>query len=160
MMHILEKVHDFNCRMLNVWCKTNADGLFAMDDWGAQRSLLINPSIWKELFKPMYRDYSDIAHKYGKKLFFHSDGNTLDIIPELINIGFDAVNLQIFCIGIENIAQFKGKITFWGEIDRQHILPHGTHEQVDAAVRSVYETLWANGGAIAQCEFGRRCAAR
>jgi hypothetical protein len=66
----------------------------------------------------------------------------------------DAVNLQIFCIGIENIAQFKGKITFWGELDRQHLLPEGTPDQIDEAVRQVYAAVWADGGAIAQCEFG------
>jgi hypothetical protein len=125
-----------------------------MDDWGTQRALLINPQVWIKRFKPIYRDYVDIAHKYGKKLFFHSDGYTLDIIPHFIELGVDAVNLQIFCIGIEKIAQFRGKITFWGEIDRQHILVRGTLDEIDAAVRAVCSAVWDNGGAIAQCEFG------
>jgi hypothetical protein len=46
-------------------------------------------------------------------------------------------------------------ITFWGEIDRQQILPFGTREQVAEAVRRVKEALWTpKGGIIAQCEFG------
>jgi hypothetical protein len=155
MLKMLEKVHDFYCRLTELWCKnTNVDGFFAMDDWGSMRGLLINPEVWIKRFKPLYRDYVDIAHKYGKKFFFHSDGHTLDIIPHLIDLGFDAVNLQIFCIGIEKIAQFKGKITFWGEMDRQHLLPRGTSEEIDAAVKKVRSAIWADGGAIAQCEFG------
>ncbi|GHU63240.1 uroporphyrinogen decarboxylase [Clostridia bacterium] len=155
MLKMLARIHDFNCRLMELWCsKTNIDGFWAMDDWGSQRSLLINPETWVKYFKPLYRDYSNIAHKYGKKLFFHSDGFTLDIIPHLIDLGFDAVNLQIFCIGLENIEQFKGKITFWGEIDRQHLLPRGSLSDIDAAVRSVRAAIWDNGGAIAQCEFG------
>lgn len=154
MLAILDKVHDFNCRLLKVWCQTNVDGLFAMDDWGTQKALIINPEFWVKIFKPLYRDYSDIAHSYGKKLFFHSDGNTLGIIPHLIDIGVDAVNLQVFCIGIENIAQFKGKIAFWGEIDRQHLLPRGTLREIDDAVKEIYAATWDKGGAIAQCEFG------
>jgi uroporphyrinogen-III decarboxylase len=125
-----------------------------MDDWGAQRNLLIDPAVWKARFKPLYKDYVDIAHKHGKKFFFHSDGDTLAIIPELIDLGVDAANLQIFAIGVDNLAQFKGKITFWGEMDRQHLLPHGSANEIDAAVSKVYDTVWKDGGAIGQCEFG------
>lgn len=57
-------------------------------------------------------------------------------------------------MGVENLAQFKGKLTFWGEIDRQNLIPHGTLSEIDAAVASVRETLWQDGGCIAQCEFG------
>jgi len=156
MLKMLERVHDFYCRVLEVWAKTKVDALFAMDDWGTQKSLLINPEVWHKRFKPLYRDYVDIAHSSGKKIFFHSDGCTFDIVEGLIDVGFDAVNLQIFAIGVERLKPFKGRITFWGEMDRQHLLPKGTPEMMDAAVEAVYETLWEPGlgGAIAQCEFG------
>ena len=103
---------------------------------------------------PMYRDYINIAHEYGKKMFMHSDGNIIRIIPKLIDLGLDVINSQIFCIGIDNLAPYKGKITFWGEIDRQSLIPNGTVEDIDAAVQKVYDTLWDNGGCIAECEFG------
>ncbi|GHV80683.1 uroporphyrinogen decarboxylase [Spirochaetia bacterium] len=155
MLKMLNRVHAFYCQLMELWCsKTNIDGFFAMDDWGSQRSLLINPKTWVKYFKPLYKDYVTIAHKYGKKMFFHSDGFTLDIIPHLIELGYDAVNLQIFCMGIEKIAQFKGKITFWGEVDRQHLLPEGTTKDIRDAIKTVHDTLWQDGGCIAQCEFG------
>lgn len=154
MMEFLGRMHDHNCRLLEKWAKTDVDALQFMDDWGSQNSLLINPALWVELFKPMYKDFADIAKAHGKKLFMHSDGNTIAIIPHLIEIGLDAMNTQIFCIGVENLAPFAGKLTFWGEIDRQHLLPFGSLKDIDAAVDSVYNTLWRDGGCIAQCEFG------
>lgn len=154
MQEFFKKLHDFYCRLLEKWAHTDIDGLNCMDDWGSQENLLIHPEIWTEYFKPMYRDYAQIAHSHGKKLFMHSDGNTLQLYPHLIEIGLDAFNSQLFCIGVENLEQFRGKITFWGEIDRQHILPQGTEQDVAAAVEKVYDTLWHNGGCIAQCEFG------
>ena len=154
MMHFIKKLHTFYCELVEAWAKTDVDAISFMDDWGSQNSLLINPDTWVELFKPMYKDYINIAHRYGKKAFMHSDGNTLAIYPHLLELGLDAFNSQIFCIGAENLAPFKGKITFWGEIDRQHILPAGTTEDVDQAVAKIYETLWDQGGCIAQCEFG------
>lgn len=154
MLEFMEKMHDFYCRLLTKWAQTDVDALNMMDDWGSQNALLINPELWDKYFRPMYKDYIDIAHKHGKKMFMHSDGYTLDIIPRLIDLGLDALNCQIFCMGVDKLKQFKGKITFWGEIDRQHLIPNGTLQQIDEAVKSVYDNLWDNGGCIAQCEFG------
>ncbi len=154
MLSFVRDMHAFYCELLEVWAATDVDGLNIMDDWGGQNSLLIDPAVWREIFKPMYRDYIEIAHGAGKKMFMHTDGHTLSIFPDLIELGLDAINAQIFCIGVDKLAPFAGQITFWGEIDRQHLLPHGTPEDIDRAVRTVYETLWRNGGCIAQCEFG------
>lgn len=154
MLDFMERMHGFYFALLEKWAQTEVDALNFMDDWGSQKSLLISPELWKTYFKPMYRDYIAIAKKYGKKTFMHSDGCILDIYPHMIELGLDALNSQIFCMGIEKLEQFRGKITFWGEIDRQHILPEGTPEQVEEAVKSVKESLWAGGGCIAQCEFG------
>lgn len=150
----IEKMHDFYCRWVEVWAQTDVDGISMMDDWGSQRSLLIDPKLWVKVFKPLYRDYIAIAKKYGKKTFMHSDGYTLDIIPHLIDLGLDAFNTQIFCIGLDKLAQFRGRITFWGEVDRQHLLADASPEDVQAAITEVDRILWSDGGCIAQCEFG------
>ena len=154
MIEFMKRMHDFYCRLLEKWAKTDVDALNMMDDWGSQNDLLIHPDLWDEYFKPMYRDYIQIAHSHGKKMFMHSDGHILRIIPKLIDLGLDVLNSQIFCMGVENLEQFAGKITFWGEIDRQHLLCTGTLEDIDNAVEKVYKTLWRDGGCIAQCEFG------
>lgn len=154
MLEFMKRMHDFYSRLMEKWAKTDVDALNMMDDWGSQKDLLIHPQLWEEFFAPMYRDYIEIAHQHGKKIFMHSDGNILRVIPKLIDLGLDAVNSQLFCMGLENLEQFRGKITFWGEIDRQHLLPEGTPADIDRAVEAVYKTLWKDGGCIAQCEFG------
>ncbi|MDR1094456.1 MAG: methyltransferase [Clostridiales bacterium] len=150
----MNKLHTFYCDLCEKWAQTDADCLFFMDDWGTQRSLLINPALWRELFKPMYKDYIDIAKKHGKKAFMHSDGYTLDILPDLAELGLDAVNAQIFCMGLDNLKPLRGKLTFWGEIDRQWLLPRGTADDIRKAVRQVRDALYDDGYCIAQCEFG------
>ena len=154
LLEFMKRMHDYYCRLMTKWAKTDVDALNMMDDWGSQNDLLISPALWEEFFMPMYRDYIQIAHSHGKKIFMHSDGNILRIIPRLIDLGLDAVNSQLFCMGVENLAPYRGKITFWGEIDRQHLLPSGSREDIDRAVEQVYRTLWQDGGCIAQCEFG------
>ena len=54
-----------------------------------------------------------------------------------------------------SIADPKGRITFWGEIDRQHVLPSPDPEKGRAAARRVFERLHdPTGGLIGQFEFG------
>jgi hypothetical protein len=154
LLSFLHEMHGFYCELLGAWARTDVDALRIMDDWGSQRALLIAPKLWRELFKPLYRDYAHIAHQHGKKLFMHSDGHITAIYPDLVEIGIDAVNSQIFCMGAETLAAHAGHITFWGEIDRQHLLPEGTPADITSAVRTVHHQLWRNGGCIAQCEFG------
>lgn len=154
MLAFINKMHAFYCELLELWAKTEVDALNMMDDWGSQNTLLISPDTWQRMFKPMYQDYIDIAHRAGKRMFMHSDGHTLAIYPHLVELGLDAFNSQMFCIGVEKLAPFKGQITFWGEIDRQHLLPYGSLQDIEDAVALVKDTLWHNGGCIAQCEFG------
>lgn len=153
-----DKLHAFFVAEMKFWASTPVDGVSFMDDWGTQRALLISPKMWRAFYKPLYKEYCDILHAAGKFVFFHSDGFIEDIYPDLIEIGVDAVNSQLFCMDMEKLGrEYAGKITFRGEIDRQHLLPFGTEEEVRAGVRRAYKALCPNGvltGCIAQCEWG------
>ena len=155
-IQLRDMLHDYYLTELERWIETDVDGIAFMDDWGAQNQLLISPEMWRALFKPLYAEYCEIIHGAGKYAFMHSDGHITAIYPDLIEIGVDALNSQLFCMDIESLARrFKGKITFWGEIDRQYILPFGTVQEVKAAVRRVRRALDdGTGGVIAQFEWG------
>jgi len=153
---LLEIIHQYYMKEVEFWASTDVDAIFIMDDWGAQNQLLIPPPLWRELFKPLYKKYSDLAHQNGKFIFMHSDGNITEIYDDLIEIGIDAINSQLFCMDMEEIAKkAKGKITFWGEIDRQHVLPATDKQFVIDAVKKVAKNLYdPSGGIIAQFEIG------
>jgi hypothetical protein len=149
-------LHEFFLKELALWGETEVDGILFMDDWGSQQNLLISPGMWRSFFKPLYQEYCDLIHSKNKYVFFHSDGNIEQIYSDLIEIGVDALNSQLFCMNIEELGrQYKGKITFFGELDRQYILPFGKRDDIRNAVQRVKNALWmAEGGLIAQCEFG------
>lgn len=152
-----DRLHEFYIKEMEMWANTDVDGVSFMDDWGSQINLLISPALWRNFFKPLYKDYCDILHRKGKYAFFHSDGNIEVIYPDLVEIGIDAVNSQLFCMNMEELGnKYAGKITFWGEIDRQNILPFGSVEDVKAAVVRVAKALLKEekSGVIAQCEWG------
>jgi len=154
---LMTMVHEYYCEDVTRWAASDVDAVALMDDWGSNTSLLISPDMWRELFKPMYRDYCEIVRKAGKYVFFHSDGNIESIYGDLIEVGVHALNSQLFCMDIEGLgARHRGKITFWGEIDRQQVLPYGSTADVREAVSRVRRSLYdPRGGVIAQCEWGK-----
>lgn len=153
-----DMLHDFFLREMRMWAATDVDGVSFMDDWGTQKSLLISPETWRKVYKPLYKEYCEILHNAGKYVFFHSDGFIEEIYPDLIEIGVDAINSQLFCMDIERLGrEYAGKITFWGEMDRQQILPFGSPDDVRRAVERVAAAVFRGGiptGVIAQCEMG------
>jgi hypothetical protein len=154
---LLSMLHEFFMAELEMWVKTDVDAIGFMDDWGSQKALLISPALWRTMFKPLYREYCQLIKEHGKFVFFHSDGNIEAIYGDMIDVGVDAINSQLFCMDIEKLgALYSGKITFHGEIDRQHLLPFGTPAQVREAVQRVAKNMLRNGktGVIAQCEWG------
>ncbi len=156
-LRLRDLLHTFYIQEMTMWAATDVDGVWFMDDWGSQTNLLISPTLWRELFKPLYAQYCQILHAHGKFAFFHSDGNIEKIYPDLIEIGVDAINSQLFCMDIERLGeQYAGKITFWGEIDRQFVLPFGSRLDVEKAVDRVANALMKKHrtGVIAQCEWG------
>jgi hypothetical protein len=155
MKTLISKIHNQYLKEVEAWSKTDVNAIGIMDDWGMQKGMIVSPEYFRKYYKKLYREYAEIAHHYGKYVFMHSDGNITEIIPDLIEAGVDALNSQLFCMDIEELGEkFRGKITFWGEIDRQKLLPEGTKKEILDAVNLVFENLYANGGVIAQCEFG------
>lgn len=158
LFRLRDMVHEYFMRLLELWVRTDVDAVHLADDWGSQQALLISPAMWRAFYKPLYKDYCDLAHRHGKLVLMHSDGYIKDIIPDLIEIGVNAVNSQLFVMPIEELAEeFAGKICFWGEIDRQRLLTSGTPDEVRAAVRRVAKAFLKKGrtGVVGQCYPGK-----
>jgi uroporphyrinogen decarboxylase len=149
-----DMVYEFYLKEVEMWADTDVDGIHIDDDWGTQMALLISPKIWRGFFKPIYKAFCDIAHSKGKNLVMHSDGNIAEIIPDLIEIGVNAINVQLDCMDFEKLAeQYHGKVTFWGGFDRQYLLPFGTVDEVRKEVRRIGNAFFKYGrtGLIGQC---------
>ena len=142
---------------VDAWLCLDIDGMAFGDDWGSQRALLVSPQVFREKFKARYQELIDKIKKAGKKVFFHSDGYIFDLYGEFIGMGVDAMNSQLWCMGVEKVAEaYAGKLTFWGEISRQNILPTGTPEEVKSAAACMKAALQVSGGGlIGQSEINR-----
>lgn len=157
MMQMIDIVMDFMRVYVDAWLQMDIDAMAFGDDWGTQISLLISPDSWRKLFKPLYLELIQKIKAAGKKVFFHSDGCIFDLYGDFIELGVDAINSQLWCMGVEKVAErYGGQITFWGEISRQTTLPKGTPDDVRQAAEKMKRLLHKNGGGlIGQSEFNR-----
>lgn len=157
MYSMIGHVMDFERVYVDKWLELDIDAIGFGDDWGSQISLLISPEKWREIFKPLYKELIQKIKAAGKKVFFHSDGYILDLYPEFIELGVDAVNSQLWCMGVEKVAEkYAGKITFWGEISRQTTLPKGTPGEIFQCAEVLKKNLLVNGGGlIGQSELNK-----
>lgn len=124
------------------------------DDVCGQDGWLIRPDLYRRLIKPKQRRLVEaIKKKTDAKLFYHSCGATFDLIPDLIEIGFDILNpVQVSARGMDTkrLKQTFGKdITFWGGgVDTQHVLPFGKQQEVIDEVKRRIDDLAPGGGFV------------
>jgi uroporphyrinogen decarboxylase len=122
------------------------------DDLGTQESLMISPATYREMLKPVHAKLiAFIKSKTKAKIFFHSDGDVFDLIPDFLEIGVDILNpIQSGAGRMSDLLRLKktyGKdLVLCGAIDTQRILPYGTPEQVRAEVKRVCSILGPGGG--------------
>jgi uroporphyrinogen decarboxylase len=124
------------------------------DDICGQDGWLIRPDLYRKLIKPKQRRLVEaIKKKTDARLFYHSCGATFDLIPDLIEIGFDILNpVQVSARGMDTkrLKQAFGKdITFWGGgVDTQHVLPFGNQQEVIDEVKRRIDDLAPGGGFV------------
>jgi uroporphyrinogen decarboxylase len=149
---MLGMLHDFSCKEMEIWANTDVDGVVFHDDLGGDDSLLIAPEMWREIFKPLYREYCNILHAKDKFVFFRSQGNVVDILGDLIKIGVDAVHLQIQKMDVEKLAKrFRGRMTFWGEFAPTALGAPNIGQVKEGALKIRRALDYGSGGVIVQC---------
>lgn len=150
--YLLDQITDARLSMARFFAQNDVDVLILGDDVSMQTGMLMSPATWRKWFKGRMANIITAAReiKPGLPVFYHSDGNPEEIIPELIEIGVTILNpVQPECIRPEAIKQAYGdRLALWGCIGTQTTMPFGTPEDVRAEVRRLVETVGADGGLV------------
>ena len=141
------------CRNVLEEVGPEVDVIMASDDLGLQNGLMMPPETFRQLLKPRLAKYFGVMHELSPaKVLFHTCGSVADILGDLIDIGVDALNpVQVTAAGMEPATlkkQWGDRLAFWGAIDTQHVLPHGTVAEVEAEVERRIEELGQGGGYV------------
>jgi len=153
---LLNKVLDIKMELYGKFLDVTGEYLDVVQlfgDLGGQNSSLFSPNLYREIIKPLDKELIEmIKSKTQAKVFFHTDGDSYDFIPDLIEIGVDILNpIQVSAADMNPSKlkrEFGNDLCFWGGIDTQRILPYGTPEQVDKEVKTRIKELAPGGGYV------------
>lgn len=124
------------------------------DDMGDGRGVTIGPRLWREIYKPHYRELFQGWHARTRmKVNLHCCGSVSDILDDLIECGVDVYNpVQISGTNMspESLKQrFGDRLIFYGgAFDAIQTPPHTPAEVVYETVRANIAALRKGGGYI------------
>lgn len=124
------------------------DEVFWPDDMGYKHSQFFSVSTYRELLKPFHKRAVDWAHAKGIKARLHSCGDVNPFVPELIDIGMDALNPLEVKAGMDPVAlkrQYGDKLLFHGGLDA---LLWSKPDAFVAAMEAVVPVMKQSGGYI------------
>ena len=163
LQRVVDLVADFNYTLTRaVLDKVTPDTFGASDDLGSQRAALVSPKTFRRWLKPGYARCMQAARAAGCVVSMHSDGYLLELVDDLIDAGLTLLNPQV---GPNTLAgqeeRMKGRLCIALDLDRQHILPQGTPQEVRDHVREAVQVLGSpRGGLMLQAEINADCPLR
>jgi len=147
---LLDALCDYNVALVGQAAKYDIDAVYFGDDWGSQRGLMMSPRMWEHFLKPRLARQYQAAKQAGKFVTIHSCGKVEVLFPQLIEIGLDCFNpFQPEVMDVYEVKRlYGGKLSFWGGISTQRLLPYGTPDQVRAEAKRMIAEVGKQGGFI------------
>jgi len=149
---IYDRILDRNVRCAKECALSGVDILYLGDDVAMQSTLMMSVELWRKYLgrgmRAMIRAAREI--KPDILVWYHSDGNITELVPDLIDMGLDILNpVQPECVNAEFLKNTYGhKLAFWGGLGVQSVLPMGSPEEVREHVNRQIKVLGGNGGYV------------
>ncbi len=118
------------------------------DDIAYDKTLLTSPTVFRHYALPYYKRIGEISRKYNKPLIYHSDGNILPVIEDLIEeVGVAALHpMEPKAIDIRHVKRAYGRrVALIGNVDVD-LLSRGTPEMVAEQTKLLLRDVAPAGG--------------
>ncbi len=134
---VSEKIVEFYLKANKIFyeaTKGKIDAVLIGNDFGGQKRLMVSPENIRKFALPGSKKIIDQAKSYGLKVIYHSCGSIFDVIPDLINLGIDAIHpIQALAakMDVKSLkSNYGDKISFCGGLDAQNLLVFGNPDQI------------------------------
>lgn len=146
---LLEKITQYQIGMAKRYICAGVQCGRVGDDYGTQNGMLMDPERWRRIIKPKLARIIATYKNEGLPVILHSCGDIRPIIPDIIEIGVDVLNnVQPEAMPRKDLEQYRGKITFYGGISTQRVLPMGTEEEIFNEVRACCDSYGEGDGLL------------
>ncbi len=126
-------------------------GIAIYDDIAGNRGLQMGPRLYRRFFLPqMARMIASFKSAGASKVMFHSDGDIRAVLPDLVDIGVDAINPvepRANMDAVEIRRRFGDKLAIVGGLCNSVVLPSGSDHDVREHVLHVLRA--GEGGGLA-----------
>jgi uroporphyrinogen decarboxylase len=147
---IISHLTELRIKQVQYFTEMGVDVIRLGDDITTQRGLMFSKEMYQEFFKPQVKRIIDAAKQINPDVlvFMHACGKVEEMVEDFIDLDVDILNpVQPECNDISMLKEKYGdKISFWGGIGVQSVMPNGTPEEVKAAVANAQSILGKNGG--------------
>lgn len=147
---LLDAITGYNLGIIEEAVRYDVDGVRFGDDWGQQRGLLFGGPLWRRFIKPRLVRMYGAVKAAGKAVFIHCCGRVQELFPDLIEVGLDVFNpFQPEVMDqVEIKRQYGDRLSFFGGMSIQKILPFGTPQEVSNEARRLMDVIGRGGGFI------------
>jgi uroporphyrinogen decarboxylase len=148
---LMDTVLDVSIPMARNAIRAGADAILESDDYAGNDAPFFSLPVFKEFILPRLKRMVDAIHEEGGIVVKHSDGNLWPLLDLIVDTGIDALNPMEPVAGMdigEVKCKYGKKVCLIGNIDCGHLLPDGTEEEVEAAVRECIRKASPGGGHI------------
>jgi hypothetical protein len=123
------------------------DFFWVMDDLAWNQAPFFSPRVFREFIFPYMQE---VAQAIKKPWVFHSDGNILPLLDDLVRLGMNAIHpIQPGAMDIGQVkAKYGNHLCLVGNIDVGYTLTRGSPSEVDQEVKERIETVGRDGGYI------------
>jgi uroporphyrinogen decarboxylase len=144
---LLDRIVEIQLSLARRFVAAGVAGGYFGDDYGAQRAMLFSPRLWRRLIKPRLAKLFAVFVDAGLPVILHSDGDIRAILPDLVEIGLTTLNpVQPEVLNHQWLQkEYGAKLSFYGGVSTQGVLPAGTVEEVRAATVACARALAPDG---------------
>jgi uroporphyrinogen decarboxylase len=146
---VIDRIDELNIENVKAGLDNGLQFFSVADDMGYKNGLVTNKKFYDEYIFPRYRRMVDLIHKKGGKIYLHSEGNIAELMPSIIETGFDGVQGLTPMDGID-IAEIKAKygdkIALLGGLLHSPMLDWYSSAEVVQEVKRVFHAAGYNGG--------------
>jgi len=135
---LLDRITEVSIARAELYAKAGADIVHLGDDIGTQHGAMMGLEMWREWLKPRLKRVIDAAKAINPDVLisYHSCGDIRIFLEDLVDVGIEVLNpIQPECMDFQEVYDRIGdRMSFWGTIGTQKVLPFGTPEEVRAEV--------------------------
>jgi len=125
----------------------NLEAFFIGDDLAYNRAPFVSPRHFKQVFLPSYKRLSNVMHKRGCKFLFHTDGNIMPLIDQILEFA-DFIHPWQVSAGIDIFdvkEKYGDKVTIAGNVPIP-MLVHSTRKEIADYVKELIKKCGPGGG--------------